>query len=37
MANNITPKEYEDFVTRRWLIIMSRATLTALEKELWIW
>ena len=33
MANSINPKEYEDFVTRRWLIIMSRAVLTALEKR----
>ena len=34
MANSINPKEYEDFVTRRWLLIMSRATLTTLEKRL---
>ena len=33
MANSINPTKYEDFVTRRWLIIMSRATLSALEKR----
>lgn len=33
MANSINPTRYEDFVTRRWLIIMSRACLTALEKR----
>ena len=33
MANSIKPVRYDDFVTRRWLIIMSRACLTALEKR----
>lgn len=33
MANSITPVRYEDFITRRWLILMSRATLIALEKR----
>lgn len=34
MANSITPKESEDYITRRWLIMMSRACLVALEKRL---
>lgn len=33
MANSINLTKYEDFVTRKWLIIMSRATLIALEKR----
>lgn len=32
MANSINPTRYEDFITHRWLIIMSREHLTALEK-----
>lgn len=33
MANGITPQKAEDFITRRWLIMMSRASLIALEKR----
>lgn len=29
MANGITPQKAEDFITRRWLIMMSRASLIA--------
>ena len=35
MANGIQPSSIEDFITRRWLLMMSRACLVALEK--WIW
>lgn len=34
MANSINPINYEDYITRRWLLINSKAALTALEKRL---
>ena len=34
MAYSITPKTSEDFITRRWLLKMSRAYLQALERRL---
>ncbi len=37
MANGIQPSSVEDFITRRWLLMMSRACLVALEKRVWIW
>lgn len=33
MANGIQPSSVEDFITRRWLLMMSRACLVALEKR----
>lgn len=33
MANGINPTNVEDFITRRWLLMMSRASLIALEKR----
>ena len=33
MAYNINPITFEDYITRRWLITMSRAVLNALEKR----
>ena len=33
MANGINPTNIEDFITRRWLLMMSRASLIALEKR----
>ena len=34
MACSITPKTSEDFITRRWLLKMSNACLTALERRI---
>lgn len=34
MAYSITPTTVEDYVTRRWLLKMAKATLQALEKRL---
>ena len=34
MAYAINPVTYEDYVTRRWLLKMSKASLQALEKRL---
>ncbi len=34
MACSITPTTTEDYITRRWLLKMSRACLQALEKRL---
>ena len=34
MACSINPKTQEDFITRRWLLKMSNACLTALERRL---
>ena len=34
MANTINPESAEDFITRRWLLIMARASLVALEKRI---
>ncbi len=34
MACSINPKDVEDYITRRWLLKMARATLQALEKRL---
>ena len=33
MACSINPTTVEDFITRRWLLIMARAILQALEKR----
>ena len=33
MAYSINPTTSEDFITRRWLLKMSRASLQALEKR----
>ena len=33
MASSINPVTVEDFITRRWLLMVSRAYLTALEKR----
>ncbi len=33
MGNGINPTNIEDFITRRWLLMMSRASLLALEKR----
>ena len=33
MAYNINPVTVEDYIIRRWLIVMSRAVLNALEKR----
>ena len=32
MAYSIQVSHYEDYITKRWLIIMSKAVLTALER-----
>jgi len=34
MAYGINPTSYEDYVTRRWLLKMSKASLQALEKRI---
>ena len=34
MAYGINPSSYEDYVTRRWLLKMSKASLQALEKRI---
>lgn len=34
MACSITPKTNEDFITRRWLLKLSNACLTALERRI---
>ena len=34
MAYGINPSTYEDYITRRWLLKMSKASLQALEKRI---
>jgi len=33
MAYNINPTNYEEYITRKWLLVMSRACLSTLEKR----
>ena len=34
MAYNINPITVEDYITRRWLIVMSRAVLNAFQEKM---